>query len=1288
MAFVHLHNHTDYSMLDGATRISDMVARALEFNMPAIAITDHGYLYGAPTLAQETDAINHSQPDYIQWQQDCKLHKQGKELIEPSEGEVEAHKQWVRDTEAIQAGKDLKEVRPIPKIKPIYGCEVYFVPQAEDSSGKTREMYHMILLAKNETGYKNLLEMISIAATDDFYYRPRVTLENLKAHAEGLVATSACVAGIIPAYIMKGKREEAKQWALTFKDIFAPGDFYLEIQEHGESWHDGWDDHTLSQEIVSLAHEIGVKVVATNDFHYLTRQDAGTQDLVECIGTRATIYDENRLHMTQTAPQEGEYYLKSEQEMRELFSWYEAACDTTLEIADKCNYEIDWSQIYLPKFPFLREGESSEQRFKLEVEKGLKERYGDDWQTKVIGGISVKDRFETEYRVICEKGFADYFLIVQEYIAWAKENGIGVGPGRGSAAGAIVAYALGITGLDPLENGLMFERFLSPERSEMPDIDVDFDEEQRDKVIQHVRDVYGHDHVSQVIAFSTIGARQAINDVARVMGQPVALGQKLAKMVSSDPQTKLLHVIQRTQGHEDHYNPELNKLYQEDKTVHDVLDGALAIEGLIRGEQKHACATLITPTPVTEHVPVKYDLKKDAEKKVEITQFEGTSLASMGLLKMDFLGLRTLTVIDKALQNIKANNNSYEAVQAAPKPVKDALKDGAQGIDIDVDKIPFDDPLVFDLLGQGRTAGVFQVESAGMTATIKLMQPREYRQVVALIALYRPGPLNSGMVDSYIRRMRGREKVTSYDPRFASILDETYGTMVYQEQVMQISMQMSGFSAGESDSRIRKPVAKKKIKLLKETVFPWEDGSQETTYEHWMNGAIKNGYTKQTAQKIWDDVLEFASYAFNKSHSAGYAVLVMQTAWLKAYYPREYMAAVLTSYVGSTDKIVHYVVECKKEGLHVMQPDINESGIEFTALSDGIRFGLAGIKGVGEGVAEAIIEERNRSGAYKDIYDFIERLQHVNINRSAIEALIVSGAFDSTGYTRLQLMKLVDKHNSANIVDALARQAKQTSNGQTSLLELLNDAEGQGFKLNKEAPDGIEYDFMSKLKYEHGALGLYVSDHPLSRYDRALTKNRDYTINDVIHGILSRDENGVSKVVQVPERKPIKLAGMLKDAKKIYTKRQEEMARVLLEDMDGEIELVIFPKTYARIRSIIQSVDLDEFVPVVAAGYIERSDRGDQFIVNDMKLLDIEGDQKQNVLQIFVPSRELTHFTVDQIKGTLQKYPGSDRSELLFQTSDGSLMRVETPSLIDASSRYLTTEIRAIIGDEGAIKVS
>jgi len=962
-----------------------------------------------------------------------------------------------------------------------------------------------------------------------------------------------------------------------------------------------------------------------------------------------------------------EFYIKTEEEMRELFSWAPEVIDNTLEVAEKCSFELDWTHMYLPKFPDLREGETSEERFRADCEKGLARRYGDDWRT---ARPDVVERFEHEYKIVCEKGFADYFLIVAEYVGWAKRNGIGVGPGRGSAAGAIVAYALDITTFDPLENGLLFERFLSPERSEMPDIDMDFDDERRLEVVQHVRELYGSDRVCHVITYSTIKAKQAINDAARVLGYPVWMGQKLSKMISSVPNATLFSTMNKQSKHPDQYSPDFMEAYEKDADAHRIIDAALSIEGLTRGEGVHACAVLIAPTPVNDHVPTKVDTKG----QVEITQYEGHSVADMGLLKMDFLGLRTLTVISKALKNIKAN----------------------YGVDIDVDAIPFDDPKIYELMGEGRTAGVFQIESAGMTATIKGMQPKEYKQVVALIALYRPGPLGAGMVDSYINRMNGREEIAFYDERLSQILEETYGTMVYQEQVMQISMKMSGFSAGESD-RVRKAVAKKKIKLMTEVIQHWEDGSDETMYDHWMNGAERNGYSRQTAQKIWDDVLEFASYAFNKSHSAGYAILVMQTAWLKAHYPREFMAAVLTSYMGKTEKIVHYVSSCRHDGINVLPPDINESGKDFTATADGIRFGFAGIRGVGEGVGEAIMAEREARGPFKNLHDFVDRMDTGQANRRVVEALIKSGAFDSTGYTRMQLMGFVDKHSPTNIIDAATRHQKERATGQGSFFDLFGDVAGSGFEDEVPEPDGVEWDRSIKLAQEHEVLGIYVSDHPLSPYEYALSAARDYTLAD-----LEVSEEGVNPATgtmtqsyKVPEGKPLRLAGMVGAVQKRTTKNGDPMATFSLEDIEGEVSCVVFPKAYKTCASVLagevdpetgESVG-DVFVKVT--GKLERGDRGSQVICSSVEALELsEKTNRPKVFEVLMGPQMLNQGRLNQLRDILSRYSGLDHVELMVESpGGGDMMCLEIPTLVDARNMVLVAEVRDLVGAEGHVSL-
>ena len=1266
MAFVHLHNHTVYSMLDGATRIKDMVQRAVDLGQPAVAITDHGYMYGVPELGLACDAVNHGTPEYKVWSHDKSFLEKGRrdELECPDkDADPRGYEQHMKDLAMWDARGNIDELKPPLVIKPIFGCEVYFTPDDTLARDRKPELYHMVLFAQNEEGYVNLMQTVSEAAVQGFYYKPRVTLDNLRRHREGLIASSACIAGIIPKCIDRGEMDKAIEWAETFRDTFEPGNFYIEIQEHGITTDSGITDEELSKTLIQIAEQVGVKVIATNDFHYLTRDDAPVQDVIMCIGTGSKIDDPNRIRM-----EGSEFYMKTEDEMRALFPYCPEACDNTLEIAEKCNVELDWDSIILPNYPLLDPGETHESQFRRECEEGLAKRYGDDWDGKSVNGVDIRERFEFEYKVICDKGFAAYFLIVAEYVRWAKQNGIGVGPGRGSAAGALVAYAMDITTFDPLSNGLMFERFLSPERTEMPDIDMDFDDERRLEVVEHVRQLYGPEKVTHVITYSTIKAKQAINDAARVLDYPVYMGQRLSKMVPGDPGVKLKQVLEKIPGKEDMYNPDFVEAYQKDEDARRIIDTALSIEGLTRGEGVHACAVLICRDAVNEHVPTKLDTKGG----VEITQYEGHTVADMGLLKMDFLGLRTLTVISKAKANIKKNF----------------------GIDIDVDAIPFDDPKIFELMSSGRTAGVFQVESAGMTATIKNMKPTEYKHVVALIALYRPGPLGAGMVTSYINRMNGKEPAVSYDPRLDGILGETYGTMVYQEQVMLISVEMCGFSKGESDSRIRKPVAKKKIKMLTDQVFKWSDGEDETIYDHWMNGAERNNYKRETAQRIWDDVLEFASYAFNKSHSAGYAILVMQTAWLKAHYPNEYMAAVLTSYTGKTDKIVHYVSACRHDGIAVLPPDINESGTEFTATAEGVRFGLAGIRGVGEGVTEAIIAEREKGGPFKNLHDFVERVDASQANRRVIEALIKGGAFDSTGYPRRQLMHFVDRDNPENIIDAAVKRQKDRAAGQTSLFDVFGDVEGSGFEVIVPEPDGQEWDRHMKLSFEKEVLGIYVSDHPLRPYEYALAKAREFTLSQIDTGFETMGPAGNAVNQEIPEGKPYWWAGMVSSVSKRVTKNGDPMAIVTLEDMEGEATVVIFPKTYKQCEGYLYGeVDpetgaqlSDAFIRV--KGKLERSDRGDQIIAQEIEPLVLnEESNRPKVFEVMIPSSRFSQSNMARLATVLNTNPGGDRVELFIEQADGQTMRAEIPTRVNARSIPLIAEVKGIVGNKGRVTV-
>lgn len=1163
-SFVHLHVHTEYSLLDGATRLDDLCNYAKELGMPAVAITDHGYMYGCAEFYKA----------------------------------------------ALKAG-----------IKPIIGCEVYFTPDSTLSRDHYPELYHMVLLAKNNEGYRNLIHIVSKAAVDGFYYKPRVTLESLQNYHEGILATSACMAGIIPKYIDRGEYNTAKKWAQTFVDIFGQEDFYIELQNQGPEivTNNGTSEERLNDVLTKLANEMGLKTVGTNDLHYLKREDAYTQDLMLCVGMAKHVADPNRMKFGND-----QFYLKSPEEMAEALKAHPECLATTLEIADKCNVTLEFDKIILPVFP-LPEGETNETLLRKKAIAGLKERYGDPLPQEVI------DRFEHEYGIICEKGFPAYFLVVQEFSQWAKKNGIGVGPGRGSAAGSIISYALDITTFDPLENGLIFERFLSPERTEMPDIDMDFDDERRDEVIQHVRDIYGEEKIAHVITFGKMKAKQAVNDAARVLEYPVWLSQDISKMISESTLEKSMEA-----------NPELRKRYETDADVAKIINSAKKLEGLTRGEGVHASAVIICRDPIEKYVPTKRDTKGGDV----ITQYDHHLVAEMGLLKMDFLGLRTLTVISKALKNIEDNFG--------------------RKVDIDHD-VDFKDPKLFQLMSSGHTSGVFQIESDGMSALLKDMRPDCYNDIVATIALYRPGPLNSGMVKDFVDRKNGKKPIHYYDDRLKDILEQTYGTMVYQEQVMQISVKMSGFTVGESD-KVRKAVAKKKIELMREVQQEWADGQVETMEDHWLNGAVRNGYSREIAEQIWDDVLKFAEYAFNKSHSAAYAILVMQTAWLKTYYPHEYMAAVLSSYTGKTEKIVQYINACKFDGIDVLPPAINESKSDFTATEEGVRFGLSGLRGVGEKVAKVIIEEREKNGVFSSLHDFLYRIPPEVCNKRVVESLIKSGAFDSTGYTRKQLWMLV---NEGSLLENAQRRQRDRAEGQVSMFDLFaenSEDDSTSFGDDIPEPNGDEWERRQKLSFEKEYVGIYVSDHPLSPYKDILSSSRFVSLGDIHNEEKLRD-----KMVYT-------FAGLISKVTIKTTKSKTNMAIVKLEDMMGSIDCLLWSETLEKYRDILEE---DRVVSV--RGKFERSDRGTQLIAYELQALDFtgqEGNAGPKAMSILLKSDKFSSDIVSKLSEIFDNYPGSQPVTLFVEQADGRKFRAELPVTVNLKSQEMLQLVKTLIGEQ------
>lgn len=1127
-------------MLDGAASVSRLVRRARDLEMPALAITDHGYMYGA----------------------------------------VDFYKQ------AIKAG-----------VKPIIGCEVYFRPERQLSGGKP-DLYHLLLLARNDEGYRNLMALVSDAAVNGYYYKPQVDLATLERHAEGLIGTSACMSGIMSKSIELGEPDEAQRWAETYARVFAPGDFYVELQDQGVTADNGVTQAQINRVLVDIANDLGLGTVATNDIHYLKRADATTQDILLCIGTGKTLDEENRMRFSCD-----EFYLKTREEMAAALGAYPEALSNTLEVAEKCNVTIETDRIILPVFEVP--GAHTQETYLRECcVEGLKERYGDPVPPNVL------ERLETELAVINGKGFAAYFLIVADFTAWAKERGIGVGPGRGSAAGSIIAYSLGITNLDPIANGLLFERFLNPERTEMPDIDMDFDDERRGEVIDYVKAKYGEDKVAQIITFGTMKARAAVRDAGRVLGYPYGVPDKISKMIVDEADA----TIDKSLG----ASEEFAAAYKADADTKRIVDAARAIEGLTRGEGVHAAGVVICRDPLHYYVPVKKDTKGGSV----ITQYDGPTVADMGLLKMDFLGLRTLTVIADAVKNVEANT----------------------GVKVDPDDIPLDDPETFALLQAGDTPGVFQVESPGMRQLLRDLKPTTFADIVAVLALYRPGPLGSGMVKDFVDRKHGRKPVTYYDDRLKSILEETYGTVVYQEQVMRISMLMSGFTAAKAD-KLRKAMGKKDKDVL------------AALKDAWVGGAREHEYDPKLAERMWTDIEKFAEYAFNKSHSAAYGVLTMQTAYLKAHWPLEYMAAVLTSYTGKTDKIVHYVAACNQAGLQVLPPDVNSSRKDFTAVpGEGIRFGLAGIRGVGEGVVETVIDEREAGGPFLSLHDFCNRVDLRQMNKKTLDALIKAGAFDSTGYTRKHLSSMME-----GCVEAASKRQKDRDSGQVSMFDMFAE-EDHGFAEKVPEPDGDEWDKKMKLAYEKEMLGIYVSDHPLKEIAEAVRAAADYSLGDT-EDLADGSTGWFAGLVASVDRKPTKTGPM--------------MAIVTLEDLDGSIEAVLFPQTLEKYRSIVVEDAVVRF-----KAKLEASDRGKKIIVLEAEAFDgaaFAAAPKRVV--VHADGDALVNGRADALKKILMHFPGRDMVELhVRDAANGRILVCKMPETVNADAGGLYAELMEMFG--------
>jgi DNA polymerase III subunit alpha len=1144
--FVHLHTHSEYSLLDGAARVKDLVKRAVELEMPALAITDHGSMFGA----------------------------------------VEFYKS------AKKAG-----------IKPIVGCEVYFTPKPRTEREGKPALYHLLLLAKDLTGYRNLMAMVSEAWVTGFHYKPRVDMELLEAFHEGLVCTSACMSGIVSKSVESGDLESARKWAEYYARLFGE-DFFIELQEQGITADNGVTQTQINRQLKSLADELGLGVVGTNDIHYVRAEDAKAQDMLLCIQTGSVMDDPNRMRFSSDR-----FFMKSADEMAEALTEHRDALDTTAEVAARCDLELEFGRMILPVFdvPERIAGATEEDRLNAFLEErcreGLKERYGDPPPTEAV------ERLEYELSVIKEKGFAGYFLVVEDFVTWAKGSGIGVGPGRGSAAGSIISYVLRITNLDPLEHGLLFERFLNPERTEMPDIDMDFDDERRGEVIAYVRDKYGEDKVAQIITFNTMKARAAVRDAGRVLGYPYGVPDKVAKQIQEGPDASIEGSLKT--------NPDLRREYQEGGDTQRILDAALALEGLVRGEGVHAAGVVICRDPLSMHTPIKRDTKGDAI----VTQYEGTLIADLGLLKMDFLGLRTLTVIAKALAGIKANH----------------------GVEIDIDAIPMDDVATFKLLRRGDVDGVFQVESGGMRQLLKDLAPTVFADVAVLVALYRPGPLQSGMTKDYVERKHGRTRVTYYDERIKPVLSETYGTMVYQEQVMLISMEMAGFTAAKAD-KLRKAMGKKNREMI------------DALRKEFVEGAVAREYEKKIAETVYTDIEKFAEYAFNKSHSAAYGLITYQTAYLKAHYPNEFMAAVLSSHTGKTESIVKYVAACNRSGIKVLPPDVNSSGKDFTAVPEGIRFGLAGIRGVGEGVVDMIVEARAEDGPFTSLHDFCGRVDLRLVNKRTLEALIKAGAFDSTGYTRKHLMTMMD-----GCVEAGIKRRKDAEDGQISMFEM-DDAADHGFEDAAPEPNGDEWDKGIKLAFEKEMLGIYVSDHPLRERESSIRAAATHSLGDA-------EEFRDGTVGW--------FAGILTTASKVVTKNGKQMIDYVLEDLDGSMPGAVFGNAYGKFEGVMVE---DAVVRIRAK--VEVSDRGRKLNTIDVQPLGLDGrfDRPPGALGVEMPADALANGGASRLKEILSRYPGRD-SVHVVTGHNGDRKKVKLPGVtVERDSANLHAELKEWLG--------
>lgn len=1142
--FVHLHIHSEFSLLDGANRIKDLPVRAKELGMKAMAITDHGVMYGV-----------------IDFYKACK--KEG--------------------------------------IKPIIGCEVYVASRTRfDKEAQDKKYYHLILLAKNNKGYQNLSKLVSLGFTEGYYYKPRIDLEILEKYHEGIICLSGCLAGAVSQAILNGNIEEAEKVAKWHHDVFGE-DYYLEIQNNGVK-----EQVMVNQKIIQIARRLNIPIVATNDAHYLKKEDAYNHEVLLCIQTGKRMTDEDRMRF-----ETDELYVKSPEEMSEYFKNFPDAIENTLKIAEKCNVEFEFGHTILPNYDVPEEYATHYDYFKKLCDDGIKKRYGENPSQEIL------DRAAYELKIISQMGYVDYYLIVWDYINYAKSVGIPVGPGRGSGAGSILAYAIGITDIDPMKYNLLFERFLNPERISMPDFDVDFCYERRGEVIDYVERKYGKDHVSQIITFGTMSARMVIRDVGRALDMPYAECDKLAKMIPNE-----LHITIKKAMEQ---NKELRDLYEQDDEMHKMLDIAMALEGMPRQASTHACGIVITKEPVDTYVPLYV---RDGQIS---TQFIMTTLEELGLLKMDFLGLRTLTVIQDAIDLVKEN----------------------RGIDVEFDE-DMNDPKVYKLWQNGESIGIFQFESQGMTNFMKELKPDCLEDIIAGVSLYRPGPMDQ--IPRYISNKKNPDNAEYTHPSLIPILNVTYGCMVYQEQVMQIVRDLAGYSLGRADL-VRRAMGKKKLDVMAKEREYFIHGQADENGNVVIKGCIRNGIDEASANKIFDEMAEFAKYAFNKSHAAAYAVVSYRTAYLKAYYPEEFMAATLNSFLGNLDKIPMYIDECKRLNIDILKPDINKSFTKFTVDNGKIRFGLGSVKNVGIAAVNAIVKEREENGNYESFTDFCERMKNEAVNKKCIESLIRAGAFDQFEQTRATLLASFE-----SILDTIQDTSRKSFAGQVTMFDLAAPEDNVN-ELKYSFNEQKEFSEKDLLSMEKEMLGIYISGHPLEKLREQI--ERETNVNSMKLNELANLQSTVLDEGEFIARKNeykdgqfVKYAGIITNVKKKYTKNNTIMAFVTVEDLYGTVEIIVFENCYQEASKYL----VEESIVMVEGRLSIREDDEPKIVARTIKPF---GDNTQKILTIDINGMD--ELQKDKLRGLIRFFHGERNNMPVQIMEDGDIK--------PCGGIYLTDEI-------------